>query len=240
MKIFEFNKLLLLLAFIQFTGYAQSEKNMTNNSITIPLKNGVNPVVQFKTLVIEPTNLVIQPKPQNKIAPYIQLELNVIKNNTKYSTFFRCIDAYSDNQQTNYPKAYQDYCFDLKINKEEVALVVEKLDFGKTMFLDLRQTAVIGNLTVLFEDCITEQLEDEDGSYLDAFNTYNILLSEENEQERVFFLTLNKYPEKELLIEWKNYKIVILEDSEKALKLRVFKNDSKKKTVVVGYKKNDK
>ena len=228
MKIFEFNKLVLLLVFIQFPGYAQSEKNMINNSITIPLKKGANPSTQFETLVIEPSNLFIQSKPINKDSPHIQLELNVIKNNTKYTTFLWCYDASSNRQKENYPKAYQNYSFDLKINKEEVALVVEKLDFEKTIFLDLGQTAIIGNLEILFEDYIREWSEDINGNYTDAFNTYNISLSEENEQKTISFMSLNKHIGKELSIEWKNYKILILEDSEEALKLLVFKNDSKK------------
>ena len=42
------------------------------------------------------------------------------------------------------------------------------------------------------------------------------------------FMSLNKYEEKKHFIEWKNYKILILEDSEETLKLTVFKNHSKK------------
>jgi len=228
MKIFEFNIFILLLIFNQYPGYAQSEKNMINNSITIPLKKGTNPSIQFETLVIEPANLFIQSKPLNKDSPHIQLELNVIKNNTKYTSFLWCYDASSDNQKTNYPKAFQNYSFDLKINKEEVELVVEKLDFEKTIFLDLGQTAVIGNLAISFEDYIGEWSVDINGNYIDAFNTYNISLSEENEQKTISFMSLNKHIGKELSIEWKNYKILILEDSEEALKLLVLKNDSKK------------
>lgn len=54
------------------------------------------------------------------------------------------------------------------------------------------------------------------------------MLSEENEQKTISFMSLNKQIGKELSIEWKDYKILILEDSEKALSLIVFKNDSKK------------
>jgi hypothetical protein len=226
MKIFEFKILILLLIFNQFQGYAQPESTMINNSITIPLKKGANPSIQFETLLIEPVNLFIQSKPINKDALHIQLELNTIKNNTKYTTFLWCYDASSHHQKTNYPKAYQNYSFDLKINKaEEVALVVGKLNFEKIIFLDLGQTAIIGNLTVLFKDCIGEWSIDLDGNQTDALNTYNILLSEANDQKTISFISLNKYVEKEVSIDWKNYKILVLEDSEKALKLIVFKND---------------
>jgi hypothetical protein len=228
MKIFEINILILLLVFIQFSGYAQSENNMTNNSIIIPLKAGKNPSTKFETLVIEPTNLFIQSEPINKDSPHIQLELNVVKNNSTYTTFLWYYDASSESQKTNYPKAYQNYSFNLKINKKEVELVVEKLDFEKILFIDLGQTVVIGNLTIQFKDYVGEWSVDINGNQTDAFNTYNISLSEENDQKTLSFMSLNKYAEKELSIIWKNYKILILEDSEKALKLMVSINDSKK------------
>nr|WP_321231108.1 hypothetical protein [uncultured Psychroserpens sp.] len=228
MKIFEINIFILLFVFIQFTGYAQSEKNMTNNSITIPLKTGKNPNISFEKLVIEPVNLFIQSKPINKDAPYIQLELNVVENNTRHTTFLWYFHGSNSHKKINYPKAYQNYSFDLKINEEDVALVVEQLDFGKTMFIDLGQKAIIENLTIIFKDCIGESSVDINGDQTDAFNIYRILLSEENDQKIMSFMSLNKYEEKKHFIEWMNYKILILEDSEKTLKLTVFKNHSKK------------
>ncbi|GGX29034.1 hypothetical protein [Aquimarina muelleri] len=227
MKTFEINIVILLLVFIQFSGYTQSEKNMSNNSLVIPLKIGKNPSTQLETLVIEPANLFIQSKPVNKPFSHIQLELNIIDNNSRYTTFLWNYNESNGSQKINYPKAYQNYSFNLKMNKEEIELVVEKLDFGKAMFIDLGQTAVIGNLTILFEDCIGEWSVDINGNQTDAFNTYNISLSEENEQKTVSFMSLNKNTDKELSIEWKNYKILVLEDSEKALKLMVVNNNSK-------------
>ena len=70
---------------------------------------------------------------------------------------------------------------------------------------------------------------DINGNQTDAFNTYHISLSEENEQKTVSFMSLNKQVGKEPSIDWRDYKILILEDSEKALKLKVFKNGSQKK-----------
>ena len=69
---------------------------------------------------------------------------------------------------------------------------------------------------------------DVDGNQTNAFNTYNISLSEGNEQKTISLMSLDKYVGQELSIEWNNYKILILEDSEKALKLLVRKSDSKK------------
>lgn len=226
MKVSEVNLLIFVLVFIHFSGYAQSDPNMSNSSITIPLKIGKNPRTVFEELVIEPANLFIQSKPLNNNSPHFQLELNVFNNETKYSTFLWCYNAYTDNQQTNYPKSYQDYSFALKINKMEVALVVEKLDFGKSMFLDFGQTVVIAKLEILFKDCISEWSEDINGNQTAGLNSYTISLSEEGEQKSVSFMSLNKLIDQELIIEWKNYEILILEDSEKVLKLIVHKNDS--------------
>lgn len=225
MTIFNFNIWILLFVFMQYTGYAQSENNMTNDSITIPLKTGKNPSTQFEGLVIEPVNLFIQSELLNNDSPQIQLELNVFENKTKYATFLWCYDAFSDRKKTNYPKAFENYSFDLKIDKDEVALVVTKLDFGKPIYIDLGQTAVIGNLQILFKDYIGEWSEDIDGNQIDAFNSYDMSLSEDDEHKMVSFSSLNKPEDKDLTIEWKHYKIMILENSEKAIKLMVFKND---------------
>ena len=97
----------------------------------------------------------------------------------------------------------------------------------KEVFDYFKSTTLI--LTILFEDYTGEWSVDINGNQTDAFNTYNISLTEENEQKTISFMSLNKYAGKELSIEWKDYKILVLEDSEKALKLLVFKNDSKKK-----------
>ena len=228
MKVLTFNIWILLLVCMPYTGYTQSENNMTNDSITIPLKTGKNPSIQFEELVIEPSNLFIQSTLINNDSPQIQLELNVFENNTKYATFLWCYDAFSDRKKTNYPKAYQNYSFDLKMDKDEVALVVTQLDFEKPMFIDLGQTAVIGNLEILFKDYIGEWSEDINGNQTDAFNSYHMLLSEDEAQKMVSFTSLNNTEDKGITIEWKHYKIIILEDSEKTIKLMVFKNDSNK------------
>lgn len=226
MKVSEISILVILLVFIPFTGFAQSDNNMINSSVTIPLKIGKNLSTAFEKLVVEPANLFIQSKPINNNSPHFQLELNLFEDDTKHTTFLWCYDAFNDGKKINYPKAYQNYSFALKINKKEVALVVEKLDFRKTMFVDFGQTAVIGNLEIQFLDYIREWSEDINGNQTDAFNSYTISLSEEGEQKTVSFMSLNKQVDKELLIEWKNYKILVLEDSEKTLKLIVRKNDS--------------
>ncbi len=225
MKVLTFNILILLLVCMSYTGYAQSKNNMTNDSITIPLKIGKNPSIQFENIIIEPSNLFIQSTVINNSSPEIQLELNVFENHTEYATFLWCYDAFNNRKKINYPKAYQNYSFDLKIDKDLVALVVNKLDFEKPMFIDLGQTAIIGKLEILFKDYISEWSEDIDGNQTDVFNSYHILLSEGETQKMVSFNSLNKAEDKGLTIEWKHYNIMVLEDSDKAIKLMVFKND---------------
>lgn len=221
MKVSKNTVFIILLVFIHCTGFAQSENSITNSSIRIPLKKGKNPSTLYEKLVIEPTNLFIQSKPIKNNSPHIQLELNVVENSTKYNTFLWYYEESSGNKKVNYPKAYQNYSFSLEMNKKKVNLVVEKLDFEKTMFIDVGQTAVIGNLEILFKDCIRESSEDINGNQTDVFNSYYVLLVENDEQKTVSFISLDKLVDKELIIEWKNYKILILEDSEKALKLIV-------------------
>ncbi len=194
---------------------------MTNSSIRIPLNKGKNPSTLYEKLVIEPTNLFIQSNPINNNSPHIQLELNLVENSTKHTTYLWHYEESSGNKKVNYPKAYQNYSFSLEINKKKVNLVVEKLDFEKTVFIDLGQTAVIGNLEILFKDCIRESSEDINGNQTDVFNSYNVLLAEDGKQKTVSFISLDKLVDKEFIIEWKNYKVLILEDSEKALKLIV-------------------
>lgn len=225
MKIIEINILILLFVLIQISGYAQSEKDMINSSIIIPLKIGKNPSTHFKTLDIEPTNLFIQSKPINKHSPHIQLAVNIVENKKKYTTYLWYYDDSIDSQKTNCPKAFNNYAFSLKTNKEEVELVVEKLDFEKAFLIDIGQTAAIGNITILFDQCIGEWSEDLNGNQIDAFNTYYVSLTEKNEQKTISFTSLNKSVRNELSIEWKNYKFSVLEDSEKELKLMVFKKN---------------
>ena len=54
MKIIKTTIVMLLLVLIQLPGYAQSENNMPNNTITIPLKIGKNHVTHFDSLDIKP------------------------------------------------------------------------------------------------------------------------------------------------------------------------------------------
>ena len=225
MKIFEINILILLFILIQIPGYAQSKKDMINNSIIIPLKIGKNPSIHFETLDIEPANLFIKSKSIMNHATHIQLTLNIVENNKKYTTYLWYNDDSIHSQKINYPKAFNTYSFNLKIHKEEVELFVEKLDFEKAFFIDIGQTAVIGNITILYEQCIGEWSENLDGNQIATFNTYYVSLLEENEQKTISFTSLNKSVIDELSIEWKNYEFLVLEDSEKVLKLMVFKKD---------------
>ncbi|MFB9054137.1 hypothetical protein ACFFVB_13695 [Formosa undariae] len=221
MKLTIIHILLLLCIVFEIPGYAQSEQDMTHNSISIPLKIGENPSIHFQTLKIEPVNLFKPLEAKNKHVSPIQLELKITENNTEHTTFLWHNTDAPDSPKTNYPKAFNDYVFSLTINKEDVALVVEKLNYGTPFFIDLGQTAVIKNITVLFETCIGEWSEDLNGNQVAAFNTYSVSLCDENNQETISFTSLDTSVKNELVIAWKNYKFLVLEDSENALKLMI-------------------
>ena len=191
----------------------------------IPLKTGrENPPVQFETLLIEPINLFVQSKPWNDSLPHIQLELSVAENNKKYSTFL-CYYGTDDEPRINYPKAFENYIFSLEINTDSINLIVEKLDFGKDFFIDFGQKAVIENITVSFEKTVRELIADIiTGCKTGDFINYYILLSDENEQKKFSFESLYRYGENKLTLEWKEYQIFVLYDSEKFLKLKVIEN----------------
>lgn len=227
MKTIEINIWILLYVLIQIPGYAQSDKDMINNSMTIPLKIGENLSTHFETLDIEPTNLVVQSKPIHNQSPHIQLELNLVENNKKHTTYLWHYYDSINGPKTNYPKAFNNYVFNLKINKEaeEFELIVEKLNFENPFFIDLGQTAIIENISILFEQSVGEWSEDINGNQTAAFNTYYVSLTEENEQKTILFASLNMSDGKEQSIAWKNYEFLLLEDSEKALKLIVLKKD---------------
>ena len=225
MKIIEIKLLICLFVFVQIPGHAQSKKDMKNNTITIPLKIGKNPISYFETLSIEPTNLFIQSKPVNNQSPHIQLALNVIEDENKYATHLWYAADSTDNQIVNYPKAFKKYAFHLKVNKSEVALVVEKLAFEKAFFIDLGQFAIIENFSLQYEQCIGEWSEDIEGNQEAAFNTYSILLSAGDAQETISFTSTDLSDKKQQTLTWKNYKILVLEDDDKSLKLMVYKKD---------------
>lgn len=225
MKVFKITIGMLLLVLVQLPSYAQSEKHMTNKSLILPLKTGKNPSVQWESLVIAPVNLFIQTKPINTASPQIQLELNVVEGTKRYTSFLWYYDVPGESGKTNYPKAFQNYAFDLKIDKDKVGLVVTKLAFEKALFLDVGQTAVIGNLAIQFKDASGEWSVDINGNQTAAFTTYTISVAKGQEQQALSFTSLDLQVQKELALVWQDYKILILEATEKAVKLMVVKND---------------
>ncbi|WP_148304584.1 hypothetical protein [Formosa agariphila] len=215
---------MIICIIIQVSAYAQSKQDMTAHSITIPLKSGTNPSFQFETLHVESANVVIQADPTQHVLPNIQLELNSIANNTTYSTFLWHHTDAEGYQSINYPKAFQNYIFKLTFTtKDDIALVVKKIDFEMPFYIELGRTASIENLNMTFVHCIGEWSEDIHGNQHSAFNTYNISLSEEHEQHNISFTSLDCADKKKLLLTWKQYTFIILEDSDKALKLQVSK-----------------
>jgi len=221
MTVFNIKILIAIFICIQCKGYAQSEKPL----MVIPLKTGKNPSTSFEDLTLEPAHLFIQSNPIDHNAPHIQLQLNIVKNHSKYATFLWYYNAPGIQKKTNYPIAFLNYAFYLKVDKKSVELVVEALDFEKTMYMNLGQTAIIGDLKIRYTACVSESVVAINGHQEAAFNTYSMSLSNGHSQETISFNSMDKQTKKQPWMAWKNYKIYILEDSEKALKLKVSKTD---------------
>jgi hypothetical protein len=224
--------ILSALAVIAESGYSQG--STSNQSMIIPLKAGrQNPPVQFEALHIEPIYLIVQN--ENDRSPNVALGLNVAVNDKKYSTTL----TYSyNNPKIHYPIAFENYIFGLEINNDSVSLTVEKNDFGKVFFLAHQQKAIIGNLSISFEDVMGEWSNDPHGNYSESREHFTILISDDDEQKEFRFgalyargrekiLLLNsergniKDDEDELLLEWKNYQISVLDAGGTILKLKV-------------------
>jgi hypothetical protein len=118
--------------------------------------------------------------------------------------------------------------------------VVEKMDFGQVFFLELDQKAIIGNFSILFESIMSDWSVDPDGNYFESREHFNILVSDDNEQKELHFGALYargsekkllldswhgdvKDNENELLFEWKDYQIFVLDANERILTLKVCK-----------------
>jgi hypothetical protein len=205
------------------TNFKFKLQNITNQPFMIPLKAGrENQSVQYETLHITPVNLFVQTKPWNDRSPHIQLELNVMNDNRKYATFLG-YNEFGNAPSTNYPKAFEDYVFSLDVKNDCVHLVVEKLDFGKVFFLELvGQKAVIGNFSIFFESSMSDWSVDPSGKKLENREYFNILVSDDSEQKKLSFGALYA-KERELILTWKDYQIVVLDAGEKTLKLKVLK-----------------
>jgi hypothetical protein len=178
--------------------------NMTNNSIKVPLNAGRNNnSFWYETLLIDPVNLYIQTKPWGDSSPNVQLELNIIQNKKSYNTF---LWYYNTPQlKENYPKAFKDCLLSLNIKDSEtetqVELIVEKLTFGKTFFLETK--AVIEDLEVVL-DCVMEERGESDKMF------YRISLFQNNEHKNISFEYVSENNGDKLLFEWNGYKIFVL------------------------------
>ncbi|MFD1016187.1 hypothetical protein [Winogradskyella rapida] len=219
MMLFNRNLWIVLCLCLQINSYAQSEKDMR----IIPLKTGKNPRTSFKDLTLDPAHLFIQSEPIDQNSPQIQLQLNIVKNDNTYTTFLWYYETSADAIKTNYPKAYLNYSFSLKVDKQDVQLVVETLDFENSMFIDLGQTAVIENLKMTYETCVGESSIAINGQEEGSFNTYTLSLADKDSQKTFSFTSIPIQNGKTTCMTWKTYKIFILAASEDALKLKVSK-----------------
>ena len=123
-------------------------------------------------------------------------------------------------------------------SQDSVNLVVEKLNLGKVFFLELNEKAVVGNISISFEDSMSDWSVDPFGNYLDSREHFTILVSDNNEEKELRFGALyakgcekkmllnsmqgdDKDVKDELLLEWKDYRISVLDAEGRILKLKV-------------------
>ena len=210
-------KTIIILAAVTLSSVQIFCQTNINTTKMIPLKVGrENPPAQFETLLIEPVNLYVKTKPWDDPSVPIQLELNVMQNDTKYAIFLGY--HYDTKYNHNYPKAFENYLIGLKINNESVALTVEKLDFGNEFLLELNQKAVIGNFSVFFESSTSEWYVDHDNNYSGSGENLYVLLSDGNEQKELRIRAIyERGSGRKLMIEdeddlqtvWKGYRISV-------------------------------
>jgi len=222
-------KVIIMLSALATVSCSVQNKT-TNKPLMIPLKVGrENQPVQFETLRIEPIYLIVQDR-----SPKIELRLEATESNSskKFSTTLPY--SYSGHNIHD-PIAFENYIFSLKINNDNVHLVVEKLDFGKVFFIEFEQKALIGNFSISFEDSASAWYEDPFENYLESREYFKILVSDYNEQKELCFGALyargrekklfeygsNKDSRDKLLFEWKGYRIFVLDAGGRLLKLKI-------------------
>ncbi len=217
---------IMLSLYTGLNGYAQTGINMDRKPFkTAFLNKGANPLIQYKTLEINPVNLFVQDKPWSDRSVQIQLELKVTEKDKKFSTF---LWYYSEvnNPPQNYPQAFGKYAYGLEISKQQdVQLVVDELNLENPFFINLGHDAIIGDLTVNFKESVDVMGASLDGkpSKYDSYADYQLGLSENGQQETLSFSSVD-FNEGRGSLKWKDYEIKILYYDMKLLQLVVSKS----------------
>lgn len=214
----------LLLVFLTCEGYSQNKANMTK-PLRVSLNKGQNKVMHYQGFEIEPINLYVQDRPYNDRSVHIQLELNIKKGDKLFHTFLWFSES-GNAPPPNYPQVWEKYLFSLDIGANDaVTFVVEELNFGKPFFINIGKEAEFGTLTVKFSESTDVMGASSNGDFnATSYAIYELLLSENKEEKKISFTSLDKNSQK-IQFKWKNYEIKVLKDDLKMMKLVVFKSN---------------
>lgn len=204
------------------------------NTMKIPLAEGYeNPPIQIDNTTVEVACFDIQENPySDSFGTLFTVELNISENERQYSTSLHYFLG-TDGHNENYPTAFGKHLFGLEINdtetKPQAALTIEQNDFGQPFFIDLKQEAVIGSLTVRFDNAINEwsQYDPDEPAFCDTEVWFT--LSENNEQMTFSFMAAHDLQAKgSLLFDWEDYQICVLDCFETIMLLKIDKKPIEK------------
>jgi hypothetical protein len=203
-------KIIILCSIFTLMILTTNAYSQNYNSIVIPLQVGENAPVQFETLQIEQIRLLYREIPERNRDANIELRFwSGIVDSDKVSRF---MFAYYHNEEfarwrgTRFPIAFQNYAFSLKVDENDIYLVVEKLEFGKAFWLG-SETAVLGNLSVSME--LKGHAHGETAPGVPAtWGFFSLWLSEGDKQEEFPFSCHNIDTSR--FFEWKNYRVDVL------------------------------
>lgn len=211
----------------------------------------MNPAFQLDGLTIEPINLYIRPELRDwrdEGDCSLQLELDISNQSEELliEYYEEDIKLYGPYRNT-FPRAFEKYLFDLDIRKDGVDLLIRPLRSGDEFIIDDKSgvTYVVDSLTITYLDSAFENLitvENKysgykvrslftvsDGEDLDTLNfrhVYSVdgdeIHDEEFEQFKFLYYDYRDETQTEGSIQWKNYRIEIMDGFEPP-KLRVTK-----------------
>lgn len=200
-------------------------------SMRIPLKQGYdsNPSVQIGDMTIELVNLFIRSEPWDGRNLSLQLEMKIMHHTEGYTTFLGYYEKTNNQLRNNFPKAVDQYLFDLDIRDDGVDLLIDTLKYGNEFIIDLKigTSITVEDLTLTYEFGSSGNLIGPDHSYIGYDIRHLFKVSDRKSEEVIEFEYISNRGiiNNDGIKEWKGYKIEILDDFQEPLKLRVTKHD---------------
>lgn len=198
-------------------------------NMRIPLQQGYNnnPSVKIDDITIDPVNLFIRSEPWDGRNLSLQLEMKVIDQAKEYTTFLGYYEKNDDQLRNNYPKAIGKYLFDLDIRDDGVDLLINTLKYGDEFVTDLKieDSIIIEDFVITYEFGSSGNLISPDHNYTGYDIRHMFRVSDGKDKGTIEFEYVNNRGiiENNGTKEWNGFKIEILDDFRKPLKLRVAK-----------------